>query len=362
MPLSYLLVKDWREWARRLALIVGASLIAGLPGLITVLLLAVIRRVSWAGDSHEKHGISDQQASRLGGIGICICALGVYFSASSIESLAVQIRPEILFAPLAFAIAAGALGLFEDFHGALSPKLRLALMVLVFALCLLANPDLLPASVGIPGVNLLLAYAPLAFVLVLFAAVAAVNAMNIADGANGLMPVVFACVFLAFMMITGRVEYFALLLALMVFALYNLLSGRLFLGDGGAYGLGAAVVIGALEIMSKQMASIFFILCLLSYPAIEITYSAIRRMRAGHYPMHADNEHFHNRLFRLLKSKGWNSIPANGVTGLCISLPTAGASLALLPVWGANSAVWPAVFVVFVVFYLFIYTRLSADE
>ncbi len=359
MPATSQLLKTAVKYG---VLLLGALLIAGLPGLATVLLLAAIRRFSLAPDSHAKHGISHQQASRLGGLGIVLCAVGVYFAARGIPQVANATNPNNLFSPLAFALMVGLVGLVEDLHGALSPQLRLGLMAAILATALLVHPGLVPSGAGIPGLDFLLQYHWLAFALALVAALGAINAMNIADGANGLMPVVFACTLLAYVAISGRIEYYALFLALLVFVLYNLVSGKLFLGDAGSYGLGAAVVIGALELLGQGLVSPFFLLCLLAYPAIEIFYSSARRMRAGQHPMQPDNFHLHNLLYAKIKQSGCGSILANGGTGLCISLPTAGASVALLFVLSPTSQWWLALFLAYVATYLIIYPRLKPHD
>ncbi len=65
-----------------------------------------------------------------------------------------------------------------------------------------------------------------------------INAINIADGANGLMPGTLALAFIVLHLETGLMVYAVLMTSCGLFTIFNVISDRLFLGDAGAYGLG----------------------------------------------------------------------------------------------------------------------------
>lgn len=54
-----------------------------------------------------------------------------------------------------------------------------------------------------------------------------------------------------------------------MFLIFNVISGRLFLGDAGAYGMGACLLISALDCFSYGYMSLYFLAALLSYPCLD---------------------------------------------------------------------------------------------
>ena len=69
-----------------------------------------------------------------------------------------------------------------------------------------------------------------------------INAFNMADGANGLVPgiapVAFGILFLEY----GRLAWGVIFFVCLVFLIFNVISGWFFLGDIASYGLGATLV------------------------------------------------------------------------------------------------------------------------
>lgn len=67
-----------------------------------------------------------------------------------------------------------------------------------------------------------------------------------------------------------------------------------------------------------------FLACFLAYSCLDLLMSIIRRLIDGRNPFSPDNEHLHNRLFRLARSRIDNPVLANSITGLFISAAAAG--------------------------------------
>lgn len=84
--------------------------------------------------------------------------------------------------------------------------------------------------------------------------------------------------------------------------LYFNLRGRLFLGDGGAYGLSCAI--GMLAIMIYNSAgshtlraiSADELVVLFIIPVLDSFRLSYKRLRQGRSPMHADRDHLHHHL------------------------------------------------------------------
>jgi len=125
-----------------------------------------------------------------------------------------------------------------------------------------------------------------------------VNAVNMADGQNGLVPSMFVIWSLCLVLIgDSTVSQVALILALASFVvlLFNL-RGRLFLGDCGSYGV--TFVLGLLAMMAYAQGRVtietvtvwFFI------PVMDCLRLIITRRLQGRSPVAPDTDHFHHRL------------------------------------------------------------------
>jgi len=125
-----------------------------------------------------------------------------------------------------------------------------------------------------------------------------VNAVNMADGQNGLVPSMFLVWSLCLMLVgDGVVSQVAQILSVasLVVLIFNL-QGRLFLGDCGSYGV--TFVIGLLALMAYAQGRLtvetitvwFFI------PVVDCLRLIITRRLQGRSPVAPDNDHFHHRL------------------------------------------------------------------
>ena len=148
-----------------------------------------------------------------------------------------------------------------------------------------------------------------------------------------------------------------------LFTLFNVISGRLFLGDAGAYGLGSMVALNGLFLHSAGVFSAAFLAVLLAYPCIDILVTVFRRRIAGRSIFLPDNDHLHNRVH--FHFHGWfrSKTLANSMTGFVIVSFSSG--LALLGYteawWSVTSDKWAWVFLVQCIMYLvaFIVTGLA---
>ena len=66
----------------------------------------------------------------------------------------------------------------------------------------------------------------------------------------------------------GWLFYFVVIL--LSFWLINVLTGKILLGDFGAYALGALVVFEAFNLFDEHGVSLFFLASLLSHPCVEL--------------------------------------------------------------------------------------------
>ncbi len=306
--------------ARMLKLLVVALLgwlVAGPVGVAVLAFCYVVLR-PLALEGADKHGISTDSASRMGG------SVVVLF-------MAITVLPQMLFSAAVLSsalvivfvvvVALYSLGVAEDMGAQLPASLRLFCILLVVGSAFYAlNLDKTLSAVW-PGIMPLQEGYFAALILVVLAGFF-INSFNTADGANGLVAGT-TIIFLA-----ATLEQFGLQASLAplwlsaalgagLFFIVNVVVGRFFLGDGGAYALGGIVVLSLWFALQNQPNAVLPLLCLVLYPITDLSFSAARRLLAGRSPMAADNRHLHNLLYHYWQ-RSLNSGVANSVTGLTI--------------------------------------------
>ena len=196
-------------------------------------------------------------------------------------------------------------GIADDRHS-LSPRARLGISFLVFASAAVIDPtfNVRILDFEYPRWDLGLGTWWLALIFTAVCVVGLINAVNMADGKNGL--VLGLCLaWLGLLAIRAPEPLLSamLLLAvvLAVLLLFNL-QGRLFLGDGGAYGLATAT--GLLAIMvyntsgmhALRAISADELVLLFAIPVFDSFRLTYVRIKQGKSPMSADRDHLHHHL------------------------------------------------------------------
>ena len=157
-------------------------------------------------------------------------------------------------------------------------------------------------------------------IITVFWVIGFMNAINLADGLDGLaagLAAIASATFLAVAIIQGdtdtpfiakQLKLAGVLSALLCgsclgFLPYNFSPAKVFMGDGGALGigflLGAITVIGTLK--TTAVLSVMIPVIVVALPVIDVSLAMVRRYRKGHKIMEPDKEHLHHRLM----SRGW---------------------------------------------------------
>jgi len=186
---------------------------------------------------------------------------------------------------------------YADDRVQIRPSRRLLLTLALFAGLVLMTPDLMPPAFAFGGVALHLGAGTVAL-LAIVGASGALNAINMADGQNGLCPGMLL-IWLGYLAATLDPPMAAAALiagaALAVVLAFNMAS-LVFLGDVGAYGLGAFVI--ALMLCGAGSGAIDHgqIVALMTVPVVDCIWLMIERRRRGRSPFDPDRQHLHHIL------------------------------------------------------------------
>ena len=343
-----------------------AFLSFGLTGLGAIVVMFALSTLRAGRDSAASHGISSINSSRLGGVAIVITFILFLIGMVLLSSYTPGVVRDVTFLHLwSTVFVCVILGGAEDIKAdLLSPYFRLVVKLLVFGFFLWTTPNVIPTSIGVPGVDYLLSFPLIAWGLCTLFCVGFINAFNMADGANGLIPGIVTIAFGVFFLEYGRPAEGALFFVCLMFLIFNVVSGWFFLGDMGSYGLGAAIVCYGLLGVADGDFSAGFMACLLSYPCVDFVVSVVRRARKGLSPLQADNGHLHNRLYRFYAQKFESRVTPNSLTGLTISGASSGVCAIIyifdwIPI---ESNAWFGVFGLQTAVYLITLSRLRSSQ
>lgn len=197
------------------------------------------------------------------------------------------------------------IGILDDRHS-LSPKLRLIASFGLFGIAAYIEPifNVRVLDFEYPSISLGLGTRELAIAFTVLCCVGLVNAVNMADGKNGL--VIGLCVgwlsLLALRAPSFMYPYIGLLILVLIVLLIFNWQGKLFLGDGGAYGLATALGVLAISIYNspgthatRAMAA-EEIMLLFAVPVLDSFRLTYKRMKRGQSPMAADRDHLHHHM------------------------------------------------------------------
>lgn len=244
--------------------------------------------------------LQQQPIPKLGGLAVAVAfsasvfIIVVLFRGSSDAALAISV--------LAPALLAAAIGYFDDRHN-LNPSIRLVLQA-----CVALVAWFLGTQIAIFGIVWLDAAT---FVLWFMIVVNGVNLLDNSDGLAGATVLVAALGATVVAVLNGQE-----LVALMAIALagvaigflwHNWYPATVYLGDAGAYFLGALLAIVLVRLrpaLAPELAGVAIALLLALLPIIDTLYVVQKRLRAGIHPFTAGRDH----MSHVLQERG-HSVP-----------------------------------------------------
>lgn len=309
----------------------------------------------------QPQNLHKKSVSRFGGAAIFISLFLVTIIDQTQEY-------DLLKLTLLCSFVAFILGFIDDLRIALPPVIRLSILLpsSLLAYFLLGTEAY---NIGIPILDFLFDYQLFSIVFICIALSGIVNAFNMIDGINGLVLtyVLTVCV----VTITTSQNYLEGQTNLLFVALFfsclgvfvlNFPTGRIFLGDGGAYFLGMALSIAIIKHYQENMFSPWYVMCILIYPVTDTFATILRRVLEKVSALEPDNRHFHHLFYqRFKKSKIRSENKLHALTSgslFTLYAPT----IVAANIFPKDTGILMFLSLTFVAFYILIYILLAPKD
>ena len=254
---------------------------------------------------------------------------GMFFSLLIIYFYFLLFKNTFFFEYLSFCTLFFLLGFIDDLKINFNPKIRLALMI-IFLIALAKYNNFYLEKTGIEILNnwienfevFSLIFISLCFLFV-------INGANLIDGYNGLLGLHSLIIIVNLFLINYVNEnsdlaflLFLVILVLINFLIFNFPKAKIFLGDGGAYFLGAFIAVSTIKTsIANPAISPFYFCILLFYLFFEVFFSFFRKLiKEKTSPIHPDKKHLHMLLYKFLLKKNNNKIKSNYYVSIIINL------------------------------------------
>ena len=206
---------------------------------------------------------------------------------------------------LAFATLSSLIVGFFDDRRHIPALFRLIMCSAIFGVAISIRSDFVVSALDLQGIRFKIELGLLAIPFSVFCLLAFQNAVNMADGRNGLVGGV-AIIWLLALLSYGwhplTLAIVSLIIGLFI-ALGANLGGRLFLGDAGTYGIGAFVGLATIWIHRSNIGlHTIDVVIMFMIPVLDMARLFVFRILQGRHPFSADHNHLHHYLDR---SVGW---------------------------------------------------------
>jgi UDP-GlcNAc:undecaprenyl-phosphate GlcNAc-1-phosphate transferase len=282
----------------------------------------------------------------IGGLAI-VAPFIVYCVAMALDNVGDRLYPALALTSAAFF----ALGLADDQHD-VKPKYRLALATVISLVVLNVSPDeFMVESLQFTFADRAVGLYPFSLLFTALCLIGLVNAMNMADGINGLA-LGMCLIWTVLLVVYGPADLSPLLVAfaaaLAITLVFNL-AGRLFLGDSGTYAISMVVAMLAIysydrspTTLRADVVALWFLV-----PVLDCLRLMAWRALSGRSPFSADKHHLHHFLGRWMAPR-WV---------LLVYLSLIGVPCALAIAWPSWTLAWGLLVLVVYAAILFRATR-----
>ena len=270
-------------------------------------------------DFSKPQAFHNEAISRSGGVASIISLFvlfGIYYLLFS----------NIIYEYLFLCTSLFVVGCLDDIKIKINPYVRLILMIVFLVIFIIFLPIKI-YNIDLIFLNSWLENKIFSTFFILLCFLFIINGANLIDGFNGLLTInlIIINIILSYININNQNLEFSILIisqiiTLLTFLLFNFPNSKIFLGDSGAYTLGALTSLNTIitNNLNPKISSFFFC-TLLFYLFFEVFFSFFRKLKEGKSPIYPDNKHLHMLSFYKI-SRTYGKNKGNYLNSIFINL------------------------------------------
>ena len=247
-------------------------------------------------DFLKPQAFHDLPITRSGGIAV-ILSLSIFFI------IYYLLYAEVLYDYIFISYSAFLVGFLDDLRVNIKPLTRLTIMLILLFIFIYFLPIKI-LNIDIPFLTFLMSNHMFSSIFVLLCFLFIINGANLIDGFNGLLAInlIIINIILVYININNNLAFSLLLISqiiiLLSFLLFNFPNAKIFLGDSGAYTMGAITSLNTIitNNLNPNISSFFFC-TLLFYLFFEVFFSFFRKLSQEKSPIYPDDKHLHMLSF-----------------------------------------------------------------
>ena len=253
-------------------------------------------------DFFKPQAFHEIPVSRSGGIA-AIISLSIFFY------IYYLLYEEVLYNYIFISYSVFIVGFLDDLRIDIKPMNRLIIMLLLLFTFIYILPIKI-LNIDIPFLIYLMSNHIFSSMFVLLCFLFVINGANLIDGFNGLLTInlIIINIILAYININNENLEFSILIIsqiiiMLSFLLFNFPNAKIFLGDSGAYTMGALTGLNTIitNNLNPEISSFFFC-TLLFYIFFEVFFSFLRKLLQKKSPIYPDDKHLHMLSFYKISS------------------------------------------------------------
>ena len=270
-------------------------------------------------DFSKPQAFHNTPVTRSGGLAVII-SLSIFFY------IYYLLYAEVLYNYILISFSVFTIGFLDDLRINIKPMSRLIIMILLLFICIYILPIKI-LNIDISFLISLMTNHIFSSIFVLLCFLFVINGANLIDGFNGLLTInlIIINIILAHINLNNNHLEFTIVIVsqviiLLSFLLFNFPNAKIFLGDSGAYTMGALAGLNTIitNNFNPEISSFFFC-TLLFYLFFEVFFSFLRKLSQKKSPIYPDDKHLHMLSFYKISSR-YGKNKANYLNSIIINL------------------------------------------
>ena len=207
---------------------------------------------------------------------------------------------EVLYNYIFISYSVFIVGFLDDLRIKIKPMNRLVIMLSLLFIFIYILPIKI-LNIDIPFLIFLMSNHMFSSIFVLLCFLFVINGANLIDGFNGLLTInlIIINIILTYINMNNENLEFSIviisqIIIMLAFLLFNFPNAKIFLGDSGAYTMGALTGLNTIitNNLNPEISSFFFC-TLLFYLFFEVFFSFLRKLLQKKSPIYPDDKHLH---------------------------------------------------------------------